>query len=103
MDNDEVIGITSNNQLNRIKKLMFAVIWQSIVDYVNIEDTDSIYLSAERWLFSDNLSYDYSFRRLSENIGYNYKPFRMVAKKLRQGGIKIRQNGSNLLNIGYIN
>lgn len=74
MNNAEVIGTTSNNQLSRIKKLMFTVIWQSIVDYVNTEDTDSIYLSAKRWLLSNNLSNNYSFLRLCENMGYDYKP-----------------------------
>jgi len=82
-----------------IKKLMSAVIWQSIVDYVNIGDTDSLYLSAERWLFTDSFRNDYSFRSLCENLNYDFKLLRVVAIKLRKGGVKIRQNGRQLVNL----
>ena len=88
-----------DDQLYGIKKLMSAVIWQSIVDYVNIGDTESLYLSAERWLFTDSLRNNYSFRLLCENLDYDFKLLRLVAKKLRKGGIKIRQNGRQLVNL----
>ena len=91
-----------DSEINRIKNLMFAVIWQSIVDYANIKDTDSLYVSAERWLFSDSLSSNFSFRWLCDNIEYDYKTFRALAQKLRRGSLKVRQNGRQLVNIDQI-
>ena len=96
------MDIKSNNQTRRIKKLMLAVILRSIVDYTNVKNTNYLYLTAKRWLFSDNLSNDFSFRSLCKNLGYDYKPIRMLAKKLRSVGVKIRQNGPQLVSLNTI-
>ncbi len=97
--NQESMNMSSNQQAPGIKKLMSAVIWQSIVDYVNFEDTDSTYISAKLWLFSNSFNNNFSFRRLCENLDYEYKPLREVAQKLRNCGIRIRQNGCQLVNL----
>lgn len=99
MNDSEFIDIKPNNQTSRIKKLMLAVILRSMVDYINVEDTNSLYLTAKRWLFSDNLNNSFSFRSLCENLGYDYKPIRILAKKLRSDGVKIRQNRRQLVNL----
>ena len=73
-----------DSNLYRCEKLLLAILWQAIADYLNTSTVQ--YYQVEAWLFSDSQKFVFSFVRICGYFGYDIDYLRRmtIAKKERK-------------------